>query len=368
MTVASSLLLRLSTGALRCMSSTHQQVVPFMEPLHVLGGGNIGMLFAASIRAAFPSYPICLLLREHHRSRIDPEDNNVIVCLMGSGRSSRPRLVPVPAQIIGDKSLSQRPIRNLLITTKAYSAVDAVKDVHNRLDVASGASIVVLCNGALAVKDELELMKSVSPDDKINLTLATTTHGAYQVEGVSDMFRFIHTGKGATFVEDHPTLSQLFDQSGLNSKSITQEEMTIMLWQKLAANCAINPLTALCDCENGMLLDKEQQLAQATKKLPNIYQIIQEVALVAQFTLGKNSSQEAAPLDFESLSAFVHKVINDTAHNRSSMLQDVTRRQKTEVDYLNGFVVEKGRATGVDATANEDLCRRMKALWRSYAL
>ena len=114
---------KLYGSAIRRMSRSSQQVVPFMEPLHVLGGGSIGLLFAASIRAAFPSYPICLLLREHHRRKIDPDEHHVMVCLMSRGR---PRMVPVPAQIIGDNDKRHRPIRNLVVATKAYAAVEAV--------------------------------------------------------------------------------------------------------------------------------------------------------------------------------------------------------------------------------------------------
>mmetsp|Transcript_22044 Transcript_22044/g.37504 ORF Transcript_22044/g.37504 Transcript_22044/m.37504 type:complete len:97 (+) Transcript_22044:51-341(+) len=44
-----------------------QQCLPFMERLYLLGSGSIGMLFGASIRMAFPSFPLTMLLREHHQ-------------------------------------------------------------------------------------------------------------------------------------------------------------------------------------------------------------------------------------------------------------------------------------------------------------
>jgi 2-dehydropantoate 2-reductase len=336
------------------MSSSSQQVVPFMEPLHVLGGGSIGLLFAASIRAAFPSYPICLLLREHHRPRIDPDEHNIMVCVMNRGR---PRVVPVPAQIIGDKnSMRSRPIRNLVVATKAYAAVEAVRSVQDRLQNSDAAgTIIVLCNGALAVEDELAL--TIPLPASTNMILATTTHGAYQADADDDMYRVIHAGQGLTLVENHASLSQLLDQSGLNSSSVSENQMTLMMWQKLAANCAINPLTALYQCENGRLL---QQLSSS---LPTVDEIIQEVSRVANGMLSASHSSEVmVQLDFESLRAFVYKVMDDTQHNRSSMLQDVTKRQRTEIDYLNGYVVEKGKVLGIDSPANAELCRRIQAL------
>ena len=42
---------------------------------------------------------------------------------------------------------------------------------------------------------------------------------------------------------------------------------------------------------------------------------------------------------------------------RPSMLQDVMRGRRTEIDYLNGYVVEQGKAVGVAAPFNETIVR-----------
>ena len=38
---------------------------------------------------------------------------------------------------------------------------------------------------------------------------------------------------------------------------------------------------------------------------------------------------------------------------RPSLLQDVIRRRRTEIEYLNGYVVEEGRKAGVPTPFNE---------------
>jgi 2-dehydropantoate 2-reductase len=40
-----------------------------------------------------------------------------------------------------------------------------------------------------------------------------------------------------------------------------------------------------------------------------------------------------------------------------SLLQDVIKKRRTEIDYLNGYVVEQGRAAGVPTPFNEAVAR-----------
>jgi len=323
--------------------SQQQQVIPFMEPLHIIGGGSIGMLFAASIRASFPSFPLSLLLRDHHKPNID--DNEIMICLMKHGK---PRMIPVPAQLISDER--PRPIRNLIVATKAYNASDAVRSISARLDD-KGASIIILCNGAFAVRDELQAI--IPPTT--TLRLATTTHGVYRESSYEgEMYHIVHAGEGSTFIEDEPAMSQLWDQSGLVSTSMSPDEMTGLLWQKLAVNCSINPLTALRNCENGQLLS--ENLAKDT--LPTIDDIVREVSMVAMKVCPSQDLQSS--LSYGALRFFVDQVCEDTFHNRSSMLQDVTKRQPTEIQYLNGYVSKLGKDLGIDTPANDELYRRIK--------
>ncbi|HYF79958.1 MAG TPA: ketopantoate reductase C-terminal domain-containing protein, partial [Symbiobacteriaceae bacterium] len=51
-----------------------------------------------------------------------------------------------------------------------------------------------------------------------------------------------------------------------------------------------------------------------------------------------------------------------TAANRSSMLQDVERGRRTEVDAINGAVAERGRDLGVPTPINETLADLVRSL------
>jgi 2-dehydropantoate 2-reductase len=315
------------------------------EPLHILGSGSIGLLWASSIRSAFPSFPVTLLLRSHHKPHI--ENQHVAISLTRAG-NKRPRTVNVPAQLLDENGKNEFTIHNLIVSTKSYQAVEAVQGVLPCLE--KSCRIIILCNGALSVRDELKgvLKESNLPP----LVLATTTNGVYQEEPDGNLYRIVHAGLGKTFLEDTlPDLAQLWDQSGLNCQTISQTDMETLLWQKLAANCVINPLTAILNCPNGQLL--------VEPIVPQImHEVIAEISQVARATI-----QDQLPeLTEDALTVFVRQVIHDTIHNKSSMWQDVLKKQRTEVDHLNGWVIHTGRKLGIDCPANEDLSDRIREL------
>jgi 2-dehydropantoate 2-reductase len=465
----------------RRINSSSHALLPLMEPIHVLGGGSIGLLWAASIRAAFPSYPIALLLREHHRLKLDPRgsgnDNcnkwQATVCLM---RQRRPRLVKVPAELIVSTAPTTtttraRPIRNLIVATKAFAAVDAVRSVLDRLlqpiEVVPDARnheasqflivnntnnnqppvrrIIILCNGALAVKEELQSLlaaqsqnQSSTPTPTVELVLATTTHGAYSITSanaaaptsaitrtedppsesnhasipelsrthfhVDDrMYTIVHAGVGSTYLEGShlKPLAKLWHMAGLISPSSSDDldhdldrfclnslDMNIMLWKKLAVNCVINPLTALHQCSNGELwkaLETQQQGRNEHWDMLQwsfVHEIVSEVSHVALGVMTERMSQEEHPpsmatskvesfleqLQPKALLEFCHQVFHDTVNNQSSMWQDVQHgRPRTEIDYLNGYVVRKARDfVNIKTPANEQLVEAIHHRVESY--
>jgi len=115
-------------------------------------------------------------------------------------------------------------------------------------------------------------------------------------------------------------------------------------WLKLAINCVINPLSTLFKIKNGDILRIPEDL---------LISIINEVKNVA--TLEKIN----LPLDpYEELK----RVISITKDNKSSMLQDIEKGRKTEIDYLNGAVVKYGNKYNYRPIHNEILWKMIKTL------
>ncbi|KAG7363129.1 2-dehydropantoate 2-reductase [Nitzschia inconspicua] len=277
--------------------------------------------------------------------------------LKSSDRKSESVCVPVEYLLEDPKNNNLGPIQNLLVTTKSYQAVKSVLSRMNthHADSTINSRIILLCNGALSVKEELEalLLQNHRP---IQMVLATTTHGAYREQHEPSAQKLIHAGYGQTFIEESAKdIENLWDEAGLNCISLSSQAMQSLLWQKLAANCVINPLTALYQCTNGeLLLEPSFPLFQA--------EILEEVSKVLGVLAsnGDDTDNNCCEVNVNSLGNFVNQVIRDTSTNKSSMYQDIVHGHRTEIDHLNGYVVRKGRDLGIQCPANEDIVERIK--------
>ena len=58
----------------------------------------------------------------------------------------------------------------------------------------------------------------------------------------------------------------------------------------------------------------------------------------------------------------IYSVCEATAQNTSSMLQDILRMKETEIDAINGALVEKAKALNIEAPVNEMLACLVKTI------
>ncbi len=109
------------------------------------------------------------------------------------------------------------------------------------------------------------------------------------------------------------------------------------VWQKVAVNCAINPLGALLGLRNGEIA-RNPDLASLQSAL------VTEACDVAR--------AEGWALKAEDIIDRVRATCELTSVNRSSMLQDIEAGRRTEIDALNGAVAARGQASGLAVPLN----------------
>ena len=117
------------------------------------------------------------------------------------------------------------------------------------------------------------------------------------------------------------------------------------IWSKAIFNATMNPLCALTRRTPGFLGAHEESRAL-------IRALVDEGVAVA------NASGIAIPA--QPIHDLTQVSVTDHADHEASMLQDVKAGRRTEVDAINGAIVEAARAAGVAAPLTETLWRLVK--------
>jgi 2-dehydropantoate 2-reductase len=117
-------------------------------------------------------------------------------------------------------------------------------------------------------------------------------------------------------------------------------EIRADLWAKTLYNCALNPLGAIMGVPYGKLTD------------PASWRIIEHIVREA-FTVVEAEGLRLQWPTAEEYLAFLQDVqLPATARHHSSMLQDLSRGRKTEIGFINGAIVDKGRLHGIPTPYN----------------
>ena len=142
-------------------------------------------------------------------------------------------------------------------------------------------------------------------------------------------------------------VAKMFSSAGFEASATV--DLPRMLWEKLLVNAAINPLTALTGLLNGAI-------AEDLRLRELMFGVIDEGLEVAKAE-GISISGDIRELAV--------KVCRQTAENRSSMLQDMERGKRTEVDAINGYVIEKAKLYNIPVPVNRALQALVKGRERT---
>ena len=122
--------------------------------------------------------------------------------------------------------------------------------------------------------------------------------------------------------------------------------MQPVLWTKAVVNACFNPLT-------GLLRQRSGALGRSDALLGCSRMIVEEAAAVA--------AAQGVTLDTDELMERVRAVSRATAENRSSMLQDLEKGRRTEIDAINGAIARMGAERGIACPVNRLLTLLVKA-------
>ncbi len=138
---------------------------------------------------------------------------------------------------------------------------------------------------------------------------------------------------------------EVLKNSGINAKAV--RDIVKIKWIKTVLNSAINPITAILRIKNGKILEVDE-----------LWMLAREIVREGEEVM------RAMGFEVRDLTGILKEVLIKTANNRSSMLQDIERGKKTEIDFINGAIIKKAQELKLDTPYNRALYILLKGVER----
>jgi len=292
-----------------------------LKNIGIIGRGAIGVDIAFHLQNA-ENINTTLLLRKQH------DISNPLFIKVKDGETHH---LNCEQTHLSEDTLSQLDL--LVIPVKQYQLKSLLQTIS---PIVQKHTVILLLHNGMG---GIELAEKHLPNNP--LLVATTTDGVYKTSDST----FVQTAIGQFDIGPVDEKTLLLTSSETSLQFIKQlhpnfnwrVDIIFALYQKLAVNAVINPLTALKNCKNGELSKYQTEVNCIKEEIFDLYEFMN------------------LPIDNHTLSQHIDDVIQLTANNYSSMHQDFHHGRETEVDGILGFLLEKGQETGMKLNFIQEL-------------
>ncbi|MEC2344202.1 2-dehydropantoate 2-reductase [Paenibacillus barengoltzii] len=305
----------------------------------IIGAGALGLLFGGKLAAS--GVPVRFWTRTAEQAeKLNKEGIRLTEADGSTTVVHGKRFKALPA---GESGVPERAAEWLVLTTKQRH-IDAKLLSFLKQIVGPETKVVCFQNGI----GHLELIGKALPG--IPLYAAITTEGAKRLDECS----VNRAGQGTTQIGANGDMADLESHAESFVKLLVKAGFTALLskdigrevYRKLLINAVINPLTALWRLNNGQLLENDERMGLLQQLCDEGLQVYEAYGI---------------PHDADMFNQIV-KVCRSTSTNISSMLKDVQQGAPTEIDQINGKIVEMARSKGVAVPGHEMVWRLVRAL------
>jgi 2-dehydropantoate 2-reductase len=224
----------------------------------------------------------------------------------------------------------------VILCLKSYDILDIIETITNI------ESPIMCCQNGLQTLHLL--IDKIGPK---RISYLVTGHGISKIKpGISE-----HKGKGFTYIgELSGTVSERIKQisNDLCSNGVECNIVTNIgeyVWLKTIINSAINPIAALAEVKNGEL------------KRPELYEKIKEICEESEYIAVKKGIK----LPLEPWKE-INSIIDKTANNKCSMLQDLENNKQTEIDAINGELIRIAKELSINPIHNQQVFSEIEQL------
>ncbi|MCI8336581.1 MAG: 2-dehydropantoate 2-reductase [Peptococcaceae bacterium] len=327
----------------------------------IIGGGAMGSLWAGLLGLAGVA-DLWVVEKDQERYGVMQELGNICFHpVLGETRK-------IPITVVNQmEALPLSRLDSVILAVKAYQVDTVLAELLPLLP--AGIPVLCLANGAgfggeslLTLWQQQGRLAPCLP--KLGqVFFAVSFQGAYLVNPGEVSAR----GEGAVYWGSLPPASHGYVESEASKKVLAEilsllpmcfyaENFVDEMWRKLLVNSVINPLTALWQIPNGGLASHDLTGEQRRWKEGLLAEGIAVAHGYGREVLGREDFLPAATVT-EALA----ETIAATAENYSSMYQDTAYHRKTEIDYLNGYLLKWGKCLGVSTPCHQEVYQQMKA-------
>lgn len=297
----------------------------------VIGSGALGSLFGALLHDN--GQVIRLVDVNEELVKAINERGVTIEDLDGDEKTYQPHATTDPNEA-GEVDL-------LFVFVKATHTESAIRDAEPM--IGDGTAVITLQNGF----DNMETISRHVPSSQV---LGGSTLVGSQRKGIA---HFVRTSPGPTKIggEDDASASeiaQILSDAGIETQVVESAERHI--WDKQLATLGTKPISAL----TGLTLGPINELGPTSRYLE---ELIQEGVNVAS---AKGIEPINDPIEMARANC------KNLRKTKPSMLEDVEMKRPTEIDHINGVIVENGRNLGVPVPFNEMAVALVKGKERAY--
>lgn len=185
-----------------------------------------------------------------------------------------------------------------------------------------------------------------------NIIIGTSKHNAAS-QGCAVVK---HTGYGTTTIGSNHGAVKILEEihDTLNAcglDTVISDDIQRIIWSKLFVNLSINTFTAITQTPIGYMLENEDAWNFAKR-------LVYEAVEVAE--------EDGTYFDRREALEYVREVCEKAAKGYSSMYQDRKKKLKTEIDAINGAIVEQAKLYGVPVPYNSLIVDLVHAIEGAY--
>jgi 2-dehydropantoate 2-reductase len=168
---------------------------------------------------------------------------------------------------------------------------------------------------------------------------------SYDIKGDTWIGPFEPTGTPFSMVEE---LSTILTRAGMNTVALPDARGA--QWTKLIFNAGTNPVGALTGLDHGS--------ASFFSPTSEVFNALIDEGLAVAKALGVELHDDPKQM--------VLKAANAPGKHKASMLQDVLAKRQTEIDFMNGAIVDWGKKLDVPTPLNRAVWALVKGLEQSW--